>query len=216
MESPKSVRRMPPKNLGLPELNRAKREWHSKPSVSELKQAIRHTEQNPVKAFLVRTAREWPWSSARHRDEYGCLPKQGAWGRGFQPASKLESGRTHGPADLVGVRPVKRRESRARARSTAQSLRPAQPSRRALRPSPYFAQKPTKDVSLARSDRTSAGIGWRVWLTMTYAPGAGSAGRSRSPLEDKKFKQQPKTEHEKITYRRPGGHGGHDLVRARG
>jgi REP element-mobilizing transposase RayT len=39
-----------------------------------LKRASRYTEQNPVKAFLTKTAREWPWSSARHRDEYERLP----------------------------------------------------------------------------------------------------------------------------------------------
>lgn len=43
-----------------------------------LRRAIRYTEQNPVKAFLAQTAREWPWSSARHRDEYERLP----WQRG--------------------------------------------------------------------------------------------------------------------------------------
>jgi len=41
-----------------------------------LKRATRYTEQNPVKAFLVKAAREWPWSSARHRDEYERLPWQ--------------------------------------------------------------------------------------------------------------------------------------------
>jgi len=43
---------------------------------AHLRRARRYTEQNPVKAFLTRTAREWPWSSARHRDEYECLPWQ--------------------------------------------------------------------------------------------------------------------------------------------
>lgn len=38
--------------------------------------AVRYTEQNPVKAFLTNTAREWPWSSARHRDERERLPWQ--------------------------------------------------------------------------------------------------------------------------------------------
>ena len=45
---------------------------------AHLKRAIRYTEQNPVKAFLEKTPREWPWSSARHRDEYERLP----WQRG--------------------------------------------------------------------------------------------------------------------------------------
>jgi putative DNA methylase len=43
-----------------------------------LKRAIRYTEQNPVRAFLSKAAREWPWCSARHRDEYERLP----WARG--------------------------------------------------------------------------------------------------------------------------------------
>jgi REP element-mobilizing transposase RayT len=38
--------------------------------------ATRYTEQNPVKAFLAKTAREWMWSSARHRDEYEQLRSQ--------------------------------------------------------------------------------------------------------------------------------------------
>ena len=40
---------------------------------AHLKRAIRYTEQNPTKAFLAKTAREWPWSSARHRDAYEHL-----------------------------------------------------------------------------------------------------------------------------------------------
>ena len=35
--------------------------------------ARRYTEHNPVKATLVREAKEWPWSSARFRDEHGLL-----------------------------------------------------------------------------------------------------------------------------------------------
>jgi REP element-mobilizing transposase RayT len=45
---------------------------------AHVKWAIRYTEQNPVKAFLVRAAREWAWSSARYRDDYERLP----WERG--------------------------------------------------------------------------------------------------------------------------------------
>ena len=40
---------------------------------AHLKRALRYTEQNPVRAFLTRAARDWPWSSARHRDEYERL-----------------------------------------------------------------------------------------------------------------------------------------------
>jgi len=32
-----------------------------------------YIENNPVNAFLVREAKEWPWNSARLRDEYGVL-----------------------------------------------------------------------------------------------------------------------------------------------
>lgn len=41
---------------------------------AHLKRAVRYTEQNPVKAYLTKTARDWQWSSARHRDEYERLP----------------------------------------------------------------------------------------------------------------------------------------------
>jgi REP element-mobilizing transposase RayT len=33
----------------------------------------RYIENNPVKALLVREPKEWPWSSARFRDEHGML-----------------------------------------------------------------------------------------------------------------------------------------------
>ena len=36
--------------------------------------ARRYVEANPVKAGLVREESEWPWSSARFRDEFGRLP----------------------------------------------------------------------------------------------------------------------------------------------
>lgn len=45
---------------------------------AHLQRAIKYTEQNPVKAIMAKAAREWPWSSARHRDEYERL----AWQRG--------------------------------------------------------------------------------------------------------------------------------------
>jgi REP element-mobilizing transposase RayT len=43
---------------------------------AHLKRAIRYIEQNPAKAFLAKTAREWPWSSACRRDAYERLPWQ--------------------------------------------------------------------------------------------------------------------------------------------
>ena len=52
-----------------------------------LKRAIRYTEQNPVKGFLVKAARDWPWTSARFRDEYERLPtQQTGQGRGIYVA----------------------------------------------------------------------------------------------------------------------------------
>lgn len=41
-----------------------------------LRKAIRYVDQNAPKAFLVPSAAEWPWSSARHRDDYGRLPER--------------------------------------------------------------------------------------------------------------------------------------------
>jgi REP element-mobilizing transposase RayT len=41
-----------------------------------LQKAKRYAERNPVKAALVKSARDWKWSSARRRDEYERLPWQ--------------------------------------------------------------------------------------------------------------------------------------------
>jgi len=43
---------------------------------AHLRRAIRYTEQNPVKAFLAKLAREWRCCSARRRDAYERLPGQ--------------------------------------------------------------------------------------------------------------------------------------------
>jgi REP element-mobilizing transposase RayT len=43
---------------------------------AHLKRAIRYTERNPAKAFLTEDVRDWPWGSARYRDEYERLPWQ--------------------------------------------------------------------------------------------------------------------------------------------
>jgi hypothetical protein len=37
------------------------------------RETIRYIENNPAKAMLVLDPRSWPWSSARHRDEFGVL-----------------------------------------------------------------------------------------------------------------------------------------------
>jgi REP element-mobilizing transposase RayT len=39
----------------------------------QLRKAVRYIEGNPVKAGLARQLKDWPWSSARFRDEYGVL-----------------------------------------------------------------------------------------------------------------------------------------------
>jgi len=38
-----------------------------------LRKVVNYVEENPLKARLCRSAGDWPWSSARHRDEYGRL-----------------------------------------------------------------------------------------------------------------------------------------------
>lgn len=49
--------------------------------------AVRYIESNPVKAGLVCDAKEWQWSSARHRDEFGRLKGTVASkSAGLQPA----------------------------------------------------------------------------------------------------------------------------------
>ena len=53
-----------------------------------LTRAVRYTDQNPVKAFLAKSAREWQWSSARQRDQYERLPS--GTERGLQAASMTE------------------------------------------------------------------------------------------------------------------------------
>jgi len=57
---------------------------------AHLKKAIRYTEQNPTKACLAKSASDWLWSSARHRDEYDRLsfPRQE---RGIHAASPHDS-----------------------------------------------------------------------------------------------------------------------------
>jgi REP element-mobilizing transposase RayT len=42
-------------------------------SAEHEKSVVHYIENNPVKARLVREARQWPWSSARFRDEHGQL-----------------------------------------------------------------------------------------------------------------------------------------------
>jgi putative transposase len=41
---------------------------------AHLARAIRYIENNPTKAGLAREPKNWPWSSARGRDEFGRLP----------------------------------------------------------------------------------------------------------------------------------------------
>ena len=52
-------------------------------------QARNYVEGNPVKAGLVSAAKDWPWSSARFRDEYGRLVLDSAPERGTsRPAAR--------------------------------------------------------------------------------------------------------------------------------
>jgi REP element-mobilizing transposase RayT len=60
--------------------------------------AVRYIENNPVKAGLAREAKEWAWSSARFRDDYGVLKhsrtesrsQTGAPANGAPTCSRLE------------------------------------------------------------------------------------------------------------------------------
>lgn len=63
------------------------------------KKAVHYTDANPAKAAMVKDPREWLWSSARRRDEYGRLPGQKE--RGIYAASRSESG---GSAGFIRVR----------------------------------------------------------------------------------------------------------------
>ena len=42
----------------------------------QLARAIRYTEKNPTRASLARDPKEWPWGSARWRDQFNRLPWQ--------------------------------------------------------------------------------------------------------------------------------------------
>ncbi|MBC8094208.1 MAG: transposase, partial [Akkermansiaceae bacterium] len=65
--------------------------------------AVRYIENNPTKAKLVLDPKEWPWSSARFRDEYGVLkyPKtenQSQTGAPSVPKRRLAAGLNRGNA----------------------------------------------------------------------------------------------------------------------
>src|SRR5206468_3812795 len=68
---------------------------------AHLKRAVRYTEQNPVKAFLTKAARDWPWSSASHRRA------------AFMPLQRAKFGRPLEISDAPSGRTVKRPEGRA-------------------------------------------------------------------------------------------------------
>ncbi len=94
---------------------------------AHLKRAIRYTELNPVRAFLAKTARQWPWSSACHRDEYERLPWQTAnRSTGFSPLNiRIDEGGLKN-VNTADLRELKRRERRAPTltRSTLGSASP--------------------------------------------------------------------------------------------
>lgn len=51
-----------------------------------VRKATRYTEENPVKAFLVETARGWKWGSARYRDQWQRLCSKGEAAAGVKVA----------------------------------------------------------------------------------------------------------------------------------
>ncbi len=53
--------------------------------------AVKYIENNPVKAGFVREAKEWNWSSARHRDDYGNLPPVPAKGASAERSAAVPS-----------------------------------------------------------------------------------------------------------------------------
>ena len=61
-------------------LKRRRRFWEKESfdtllrDAAHLTRALRYTENNPVKAGFVRNPKDWPWSSARWRDDFGRLP----------------------------------------------------------------------------------------------------------------------------------------------
>ena len=114
MESPKSIRRTPPKNVGLLELIRAKRERDWKPSVEELKNGFRgwhqrgylpHFDAPGVTQFVtfqlhdsfpVTRRAEWE-TILRERDDSAKRKKLEAWldSRSWRvPASPAQRGGT--------------------------------------------------------------------------------------------------------------------------
>src|SRR6185369_1927009 len=64
---PPKRRPRPPHNPSLRNLVFGKRQRSSRPKT------IRYIENNPTKAKLVLDRKDWPWSSARFRDESGLL-----------------------------------------------------------------------------------------------------------------------------------------------
>ncbi len=81
---------------------------------------VRYIEDNPPKAKLVLDPREWPWSSARLRDQYGCLPERSAPVPGAA-ASQRESGPDNPNATSANI-----------------ALRPGVPRSARKTPSTYF------------------------------------------------------------------------------
>ena len=53
---------------------------------NHLRKAIRYIESNPAKAKLILDTKQWPWSSARFRDQYEVLQYPSSGSAGLQPA----------------------------------------------------------------------------------------------------------------------------------
>jgi putative transposase len=73
---------------------------------AHLRRTIQYVENNPTKAFLAKTPREWRWSSARYRDEYERLnlkKREGVLERDLQVASTSECQRAVGDLNVSSV-----------------------------------------------------------------------------------------------------------------
>ena len=75
---------------------------------------VRYIENNPTKAKLVAIARDWPWSSARYRDEFGTLSlpirerRASGSGRGAPARSNFRMKQGSGSSNRVSVRTLLR------------------------------------------------------------------------------------------------------------
>jgi putative transposase len=91
---------------------------------------VRYIEQNPCKAKLILDAKEWPWSSARLRDEFGRLSLEPGAGKPPVRTAALQA---------AAASPISNATSDSQTVSTANALPPEWPrsaSAQILKPSP--------------------------------------------------------------------------------